>query len=155
MRRFEFPLQRVADWREKQLAIEEVKLERLNAELRILDARRIALDSEQAACDRQVLRAGTVTAGELHLLDSFRRYAKNQRTLIAGQRTSAEVKIGEQRTALLEARRNLELLKRLRGKRLAAWQREFNLELEQQAAEAHISRIRGARETGPTTDSIT
>lgn len=149
MKRFEFPLQRVADWREKQLVLEEVKLERLNAELRILDARRTALDTQQAASDRAVLQARTVASEELHRLDDFRRYAKNQRSLIAGQRTQAERKIDEQRTTLLEARRNLELLRRLHSKRLAGWKLEFNRELEQQAAEAHLSRTHTVMEEGP------
>src|SRR5438105_83189 len=103
MKRFEFPLQRVADWREKQLTLEEIKLERLNADLSILDARRRALDTEQAAVDRTVVRA-TVSAEELQHIDAFRRYARNQRTLIAAQRAQAERLIAEQRTKLMEAR---------------------------------------------------
>jgi flagellar biosynthesis chaperone FliJ len=148
VRRFEFPLQRVADWREKQLTLEEVKLERLNAEVKILDARRAALDTQQAASDRGVLRTSTIASEELHRLHDFRRYAKNQRALIAGQRAQAEGRIEEQRTRLLEARRNLELLKRLRSKKLAAWSLEFSRELEQNAAEAHLSRMHMAFEEG-------
>ncbi len=149
MKRFEFPLQRVADWREKQLTLEEMKLERLNGDLSLLDGRRRALDTEQTAADRAVLQARTVTSEELQRLDAFRRYATNQRALIAGQRAQAERLIAEQRTKLLEARRNVELLKRLHGKRLAAWKLEFNREIEQLAAESHLSRIHTAMAEAP------
>ena len=68
---------------------------------------------------------------------------------IAGQRTQTERQITEQRTRLLEARRNVELLKRLRSKRLAAWKLDFNREIEQLAAEAHLSRIHTAIDEVP------
>ena len=75
MKRFEFPLERVMQWREKQVSLEESRLERLNSELTILDARRRSLDQEQIQSARAVVEASSVTAAQLESIDLFRRYA--------------------------------------------------------------------------------
>jgi hypothetical protein len=137
MKRFEFRLERVAAWREEQLELEESRLHQFQAELRNLEARRAALESEAAASARALVRAASLTAEDLHREDQFRRYAARQRELIAAQKTAAERKIQDQRARVLEARKKFELLKRLRAKGLAAWTADLDRELEQQAAEAH------------------
>jgi hypothetical protein len=137
MKRFEFRLDRVAAWREEQLELEESRLHLLQGELQHLEARRAALDSEEAASAHALVRAASLTAEDLHREDRFRRYAARERELIALKKTATERSINEQRARVLEARKKLELLKRLRAKRLAAWTADLDRELEQQAADAH------------------
>jgi hypothetical protein len=149
MKRFEFRLERVAAWREEQLALEESRLHQFQAELRSLEARRAALESEEAASARALVTAASLTAEDLHREDQFRRYAARQRELMAAQKTVTERKINDQRARVLEARQKVELLKRLRAKRLAAWAAEFDRELEQQAAEAHLTRTQTVIADGP------
>jgi len=143
MKRFEFRLDRVVAWREEQLDLEESRLHQFQAELQHLEARRTALDSEEAASANALVRVAAVSAEDLHQEDRFRRYAAHERELIALKKTATERSINEQRARVLEARKKLELLKRLRARRLAAWTADLDRELEQQAAEAHLSR-RGA-----------
>jgi flagellar export protein FliJ len=157
MKRFHFPLDRVLDWREKQLEIEESRLERLAGELRILDARRDALDAQQRESDLSVTRSNLFSASDLQSIDSFRRYATRERTIIASQHARIEQQIEEQRARLLEARRNFELLRRVREKRFGEWKRDFDREIEQQAAEFYLGRIETAKTSGrdsPTSDRI-
>lgn len=149
MKRFQFPLDRVLDWREKQLEIEESRLERLTAELHILDSRREGLDTQQRESDLSVTRSNLFSASDLQSIDSFRRYAARERTIIAAQRVKIEQQIEQQRARLLEARRNFELLRRVREKRLGEWKHEFDRELDQQAAESYLSRIQTAIDDGP------
>jgi hypothetical protein len=143
MKRFEFRLERVAAWREEQLELEESRLHQFQGELQHLEARREALESEEAASARALVTAASLSAEDLHREDQFRRYAARERELIALKKTATERSINEQRTRVLEARKKLELLKRLRARRLAAWTAELDRELEQQASEGHLSR-RGA-----------
>ena len=145
MKRFEFRLERVVAWRAEQLDVEESRLHQLQAELRNLEAQRAALESEEAASARALVTARALPAEDLHREDLFRRYAARQRELIAGQRAATERNINEQRARVLEARKKVELLKRLRAKRLAAWTADIDRELEQQAAEAHRLLTRSAR----------
>ena len=144
MKRFEFRLERVVAWREEQLAVEEAQLHQLQAESASLDARRLALDVEQAAAARALVRAATITAQDLHSEDGFRRYAARERERIAVQKTETERRIVDQRKRVLEARKKVELLNRLRAKRQASWIVEFERELEQQASEAHLVRTHRA-----------
>src|SRR5947209_1542707 len=130
MKRFDFPLQRVMDIREKQVAIEEAKLGRLNAEAQILDARRAALDSEEARVAQSIVSAAVISSADLAAIDSFRRYLKVQRAAVEQQREDAGRRTAQQREALLEARRRFELLGRLREKARQEWTREFDRELE-------------------------
>src|SRR5690349_2246185 len=133
MKRFEFRLERVVAWREEQMAVEEAQLHQLQAESASLDARRLALDAEQAAAARALVRAATMTAEDLYREDGSRRYAARERERIAAQKTETERRIVDQRKRVLEARKKVELLNRLRAKRQASWIVEFDRELEQQA----------------------
>ncbi len=149
MKRFDFPLQRVMDIREKQVAIEEAKLARLNAEVEILDARRAALDSEDTRVSQSIVSATAISSADLAAMDSFRRYLKAQRAAVEQQREDAGRRTAQQREALLEARRRFELLGRLREKARHEWTREFDRELETIAAEVYLSRTHTSMDDGP------
>src|SRR6516164_9979249 len=114
MKRFDFRLDRVVAWREEQLDLEESRLHQFQAALQHLEARRTVLDSEEAASANALVRVAAVSAEVLHQEDRFRRYAARERKLIALKKTATERSINEQRARVLEARKKLELLKRLR-----------------------------------------
>lgn len=146
MTKFEFRLQRVLEWREERLRLEESRLERLYGELRALELRRAELEAARAAADRSLLHAPSAAADDLHSLQDFRDYVHYQRQLLASQNADCERRIGEQRGLVVEARRQFRLLERLRDKKLAAWEADFNRELEMQASEAFLAKF--AREAG-------
>ena len=145
MKRFDFPLERVREWREKQLAVEEAKLERLFAELGAIAAARVELDAEQARNEQMVVQSSGVTASDLQALDGFRRYVKAERARIENLRADCDKRIKEQRAAILEARRRYELLARLKQRSLRLWTAGMNRELEASAAEAYLAKWNAER----------
>ncbi len=140
MKRFDFPLERVREWREKKVAVEEAKLERLLGELSAIDAAHAELDREQERNEQMILRAEGVTALDLSALDGFRRYAKAERVRIENLRADCIQRIDARRAAIMEARRRFELLDRLKQRNLRAWTADVNRELEANAAEAYLAR---------------
>jgi len=140
VKRFEFPLERVRQWRDEQASIEESKLEQLFTALRAVDARRSSLDREQAVNQQAVLTASSVPAVELAALDKFLEHGKRQRQILAGQRAECERLLEAQRQRVMEARRNFQLLDKLKQRRRTAWQADFDRELEAQAAESYLAR---------------
>lgn len=147
MKRFDFPLERVREWREKQAAVEEAKLERLLGELSAIEAARAELDREQDRNEQMIVRAEGVTALDLRALDGFRRYAKAERGRFENLRADCLKRIDAQRAVIMEARRRFELLDRLKQRNLRAWTADLNRELEANAAEAYLARWNAERST--------
>jgi flagellar export protein FliJ len=139
MKKFTFSLDRVREWREKQFAIEEARLESLIAQRANVQLRRTVLEKEVEDTRRLVTQAPTVAARELQALDSFLRYAVVERGRISAALAESERRIVDQRSKLLEARRRLELLMKLRDKKWTAWNSELAREIESQAGEAYLA----------------
>jgi flagellar FliJ protein len=140
MKRFEFRLERVLEWRQTQLDIELAGLGRLVAEAQAIDRRRADLEAERAAAERSLVSMATVEADELASLDAFRSWATHERERLIRQRAEWEGKIGEQRQRVLEARRKRRLLEILKEKRKAEWTAEFDREMESLAGELYLAR---------------
>ena len=145
MKRFDFPLERVREWREKQAAVEEAKLERLFGELSAIASARAELDAEQARNEQMVVQSAGVSASDLQALDGFRRYVKAERARIENLRADCDKRIDEQRAVILDARRRYELLGRLKQRSLRLWTAEMNRELEARAAEAYLAKWNAER----------
>ena len=145
MKRFDFPLERVREWREKQVAIEEAKLEHLFRELNTIAAARAELDAEQSRNEQMVVHAAGATASDLQALDGFRRHVKAERARIENLRADCSKRIDVQRAAILEARRRYELLGRLKQRSLRLWTAGMNRELEASAAEAYLAKWNAER----------
>jgi flagellar export protein FliJ len=144
MKKFDFRLERVRQWREKQISIEEARLERLFAESAAIHSRIAELEREQQRNEASVTRATGVEAVELEAIDAFRRHAKIQRRLLAEQQAGCARRIETQRAALMEARRKFELLNQLKQRKLHLWTAEFDRDLEAQAAESYLARWNAA-----------
>ena len=140
MKRFVFTLERVREWRQKQFAIEEAKLERLFSELGAIQAARVNVDEEQRRNDESVITAAGVTSLELRALDEFRRFARSERERLMRLEIDCGKRIAEQQALILEARRRCELLDRLKERKLRGWTAEFDREIEAQAAEAYLAK---------------
>lgn len=146
MKRFEFPLERVRQWREKRVSIEEARMERLTAELQAVETRRAELEQERSSNELAVMRTGAVDSAQLQAMEGFGRYVRAQRTVLANARIDCERKIAEQRQRIIEARREAQLLDKLRERRLTTWQIEFDKDIEAQAAEAYLAKWRAGIE---------
>ena len=140
MKRFEFTLELIRQYREEQLAIEKIRLERLSAEKSLIEQSRALLEREAAESAAIVSRASSVDAIELQAVDAFRRHAIAQRIVFAKRLAGCDRRIEAQQRQLLEARRRCELLARLKDRKLKAWNEEFARELELQAGESYLAK---------------
>ena len=144
MKRFDFPLERVRQWRETQVDLEHTRLRRLFEEMRQLKlaaARLLSLVAEaeqvieKAACAKQA-----VEARQLANLDNYRLYVKREEQLLAAQQEELRNRIAEQRERLVNARRNFRLLEKLKERRFQEWERDYNREAENLASDLHLAK---------------
>lgn len=140
MKRFQFSLNRVLDWRSTLARIEESKLERLYAELRAIESSEAELASERSRSETAVARAASQTGLELAALDAFRRFAVAEHTRLEQRRAELMKRISEQIRMVASKRRDVRLLEHLKEKRLADWNRELSREIETQAGETFLAR---------------
>jgi flagellar export protein FliJ len=139
VKKFNFPLGRVIDWRETQARVEESKLETLYAELRSIDSQQHALDREREAAEKTVAARGA-TGTELARLGEFRRFTIIERTRLEQLRGEVSRKIAAQIQVVAAKRRDVRLLERLKQQKLIAWHRELGRELDAQADEAYLAK---------------
>jgi hypothetical protein len=142
MKRFNFPLDRVRRWRLKQLNVEELKLQQLRAELEGLATSKRFIQDELAQTQRQVLGQAYMQSSELETLDSYRLHIRGRIRELENCEWERGVKLMEQRTRVIEARRQYELLEKLRKKSFGEWKTAVNKEQEDFAAELFLGRYR-------------
>ena len=140
MKSFDFPLDKVRLYREKQAQIEESKLERLYTGRRTVEARRDTLNRHRSETERSLLSAQYANAAELAALDRWGRFVEQQNQVFAKQLAQCDAEIAAQRARVMEARRQFQLLDKLKEKRVAIWRAACDRELEQQAAESYLAR---------------
>jgi len=117
-----------------------MKLERLFGDLSALERQRAQLLMDRAEAEGILNMQQPLPAAELSNLDSFRQYVQGRCQSIEGLKQQQEDKIGKQREVLMEARRQYELLERLRKKNLSEWRADSDKEQEALAAEMFLAR---------------
>jgi hypothetical protein len=140
MKRFQFPLDRVRRWRAGQAALEEVKLEQLREQATKLRAEGRRIETERANSQRELLGLPTMEATDLQSLDAFRVHARNKMRGIENQALQVEAQAAEQLRRVVEARKNAELLERLKQKALGEWQAASGREQENLATELFLAK---------------
>src|SRR5580658_8330161 len=116
MKRFQFPLQRVFEWRSLQMRAAEVK----------------------AAMG--LLKLPTMDGSDLQSLAAFQLRMRSQRAELHAARARCQAEIVQQRTRVLIARRDFRVLEKLKEKRLQSWTYLTDREIENTAADAFLSR---------------
>ncbi len=142
MKKFEFPLSRVLDWRRTEAQIEESKLEQLFAELRGIEAREVTVRAELARSESVVRAAPALMGAELAVLDAFKRAAAQERLELQNAAALCQGKIARQAEVVTGKRREVKLLERLHQRKFDAWKVEFSREIDRQAEELHLARLR-------------
>ena len=140
MKRFNFPLDRVRRWRLEQLHVEELKLQQLRAELEGLAVSKRLIQDELTRTQSQVLGQAYMQSSELETLDSYRVHIRGRVRELENREWERGVKLIEQRTKVIEARRQYELLEQLRKKSFGQWTKAVNKEQEDLAAELFLAR---------------
>jgi flagellar export protein FliJ len=138
MQAFRFSLEKVLTWRGKLLDREEARLETLKAERRRIELHLDQLRATRIAERNRVRRSGEVLGGELAALDAFGRHLDDAERRGLDALRSAEEAVARQEKVLVEARRSVRLLERLKQRRLEEWKEEEAREYDTQAGEAAL-----------------
>ena len=136
---FRFRLEQVLAWRRTQLETEESRLRQSLAEVAAIDRGRAELEAAGVRVDVEVRQWSPIEGRDLQALSRFRQHLHNQEKQIAARRAVAVQSLERQRQVMLEARRRCRLIERLRERRLAEWEAAADREIEQLAAECHLS----------------
>jgi flagellar export protein FliJ len=148
--RFHFRLQRVMEWREKQLELEEARLKQRTAEVSDIDRTKAAVEAEVVEVETRLRKGGAVFGQDLAALSGYRRHVQLRIVDLAKERAQAVERLAAQEAAMLEARRRCRLLERLKERRLAEWESARDKELEEVASESYLSRwVRDSADRNP------
>lgn len=140
MKKFEFPLGRVMDFRRTQARLEEIKLESLYAGLRAIDTRETALVQQRAQSENALKSAASVTGEDLAAFSAFAVAMKQEQTRLEKARSECRKRIDAQLAVLTAKRREVKLLEHLKEQRFEKWEKEMFKEIDQQADEAYLSK---------------
>ena len=139
MKAFQFPLQRVLEWRELQMRTEEEKLSTIQNKLAEVLHRENALTAAQLNAEMKVLGRPLVEATEFRALAAFQLRIRGERVSLVAARKNLEILIAEQRKRLLKVRKVCKILENLKERRKKSWTYLHDRELENTAAESFIS----------------
>ena len=141
MKAFRFALERVLDWRRMELDQAEMAFKQQSAALAEIDRQRAQTETADLRAQMEVRAWRPVSGVDLAALGEFQVESRRRQQKLYASRQQCETELVGRRQAMLEARRRLRLLERLKERRIAEWQTARDLELEQQAAEAYLARI--------------
>ncbi|MFB3825902.1 MAG: hypothetical protein ACE15B_04000 [Bryobacteraceae bacterium] len=142
MKAFRFRLEAALGWRGAELRLEEQALEKALACAAQAASEAAAVEAEIARAGRELLEAESRTGAELAAHARWREALVQLGGEMAARRAEAERAAAAQRLRVMEARRRVRLLERLRERRLAQWRYEAGRELEAFAGDAHAARLR-------------
>ena len=133
-------------WRQTEVELEQAQLQALFAELQRLQRSRSDLRAQLDAAGEAAqdgLDAGVrYDSARFAGLQAFREFVQRREREISAQESGCQRKIEEQRRQLTLARRNAQVLERLKEKRFDQWNRAYGKELEETAAELHLANWR-------------
>jgi flagellar export protein FliJ len=139
MKKFSFPLESARRLRQQQQELEEAKLGEIAARLHEWKRRIASLDAERDQAEGALRGRKTFEGAELSALENYRSEAARRRRNLEADLGQERQRLGAQRQVLVEAKRRVELLERLKEKALADWRREWDKEQEQAATEVHLA----------------
>jgi hypothetical protein len=140
MKRFQFPLQRVFEWRSLQMRSAEEKLARLQEQQAGLVHRENSLRAAEVKAAMGLLKLPTMDGSDLQSLAAFQLRMRSQRAELHAARARCQAEIVQQRTRVLIARRDFRVLEKLKEKRLQSWIYLTDREIENTAADAYLAR---------------
>jgi flagellar export protein FliJ len=149
VKKFQFPLGRLLEFRRLQEEMERAKLARLAGEVRQIEQRRAELAQvEHRAADdvRRSVEAGSEpTVGPLSALPAFRQRVRRLDRRMEAQEAELSRQMQAQRATMLEARQRSEVLERCREKSFAEWKSGLEREMETLAGELHLAKWKRRR----------
>lgn len=139
MKKFNFPLASVLRWRETQLQVERTRLATILAAEARLKAALETLKEERRAALQTLQTAKEFETVELRALSAYLIGAAAAENGLHDQLLRAANVVAAQRAQVLSAERNVQLLEKVKTKKRAEWNREFQRFLDQTAEEAWLT----------------
>lgn len=139
MNAFRFPLQKVLEFRRKQLELAEARYKQQLAVVSELDRQRSEIEAAGASAEVEVRQWSGIAGCDLAALGRFRMRVKSEDARIAAQRVEAAKEVATRQEAMLQARRSAKLLERLRERRLEEWEVQRDRELEELASDSFLA----------------
>jgi flagellar export protein FliJ len=136
---FQFPLQRVLEYRELQMRTEEEKLSTIQNQLAEVLHRENVLTAAQLTAEMNLLGRPLVEASQFRALSAFQLRIRGEKISLLAARSNLEIQIAEQRKRLLKVRKDCKILENLKEKRKKVWTYLSDREIENTAAESYIS----------------
>jgi flagellar export protein FliJ len=139
MKPFEFPLDRVLDWHRTDCERCAGKIKRTSTELDRAKLQLAQLRASRVACEQQVISAPRLDILDLNSLAAYRQRACRREQTLARACSQFEARLAEERRNWQEASRRLRVLEKLKARRLAEYDYEFDREVEAFASEAYLA----------------
>ena len=139
MKKFEFPYQRLMEWRDRLAEQERNKLEQLHAARNVLDREREKLADNIADSQAAFASAAISAAEDLRHLAAFVGALRSKEEIAKNRSFECQASINTQTQRCVEADRGHELLVRLRNRQMTSWHQELDREIEQGAADSWLS----------------
>lgn len=139
MKKFEFRLDAALRWRNTQLQLERVKLQKLLGEEQHLKTNLQRLLEERQAASSQIQTAASLQSFELRALSVYLIGADARAHFLREQLTRYAGPIQKQRQHVLEAERNVRLLEKLKEDRYSEWKHAFEQEIQLGAEESWLA----------------
>jgi len=147
VKRFRFPPETVRRWRQSREDLETARLQSLLAEVRRLELARRELKRQAEEAASALARTAGEGAGldarAFADLDAFRVFVRLERERLLYQEEELRRRLEGQRAEVTKARRNRQLVDRLRDKAVAAWERDYAREIENDASDLYLSKWAG------------
>lgn len=144
MKKFRFPLERLRAWRRVQLDAEQSRMRALLDEEQRVASRREALGLEMERARSGFAGGAAIPAFELAALNQFSIHVESETQKLKNLQRQVRQAIEQQRETLLAARRESEVLERLRRRRYEEWRAESDREEENLVAELVVARWKAA-----------
>lgn len=139
MTQFRFPLEKVLELRRTQLEIEELKFRNQTAAIAELNRSCAEIEAAGRRTETTVRGWNSVAGCDLAALGGYRLRVQQQAQEITGKRVECERNLDVQRGVMMEARRRVRLMERLRERRKAEWQVAADKEMEELASESFLA----------------
>ncbi|MBZ5596255.1 MAG: hypothetical protein LAP39_28755 [Acidobacteriia bacterium] len=136
-------------WRQAKLEIEQFTLSRLAAECARWERVLAELETSRAHADSFLLSSQSVNGSDLEAMVRYKELVARQKQVALNRRRECERKLEQQRSRLLQARREFRLLEKLRQMRKAEWEATVDREFEALAAESYLALWNARPRTDP------
>ncbi len=145
MKKFEFRLSRVLEYREEEAGLERTRLGALRSQEKTIEDEKNFLQNQLIEARDEAIGDSALQGSTLQTLAQFKRYVTERTMQLDQTKADLQLKINEQRLRVLEADRRVNLLLKLKGRKQQAWTHEQDKELEALAADSYTAKLAARR----------